>query len=335
MNLVRIKVYAPDYLKLINPQMRAFIKKSQTQFPSNKTNRTIKDQRAAYQELCLGFNYGRPAGVVSSDGIIQHVPVRRYFFDGTLSDLKTKHSLNPPQKRLLIFFHGGGFVLGNLDSHDDICAEICAGTGYELVSVAYRLAPEHPHPAMFEDALLATRFLIKNSDFPVILCGDSAGGNLAAAVAHALRSETESIIGQLLIYPSLGPHTGKGSYKIHALAPMLTSDDIKFYLESRSGRQIENMPQDKTIFPLLDDDFFNLPPTVVITANCDPLLDDGKNYASLVKAAGGRALWVNEEGLVHGFLRARREVEGASSSFKRIIRLLLMLGKKEWNMKKK
>ena len=328
-------MYAPDYLKLINPQMLAFIEKSQTKFPSNKTNRTIKDQRAAYQELCLVFNYGRPAGVVSSDGIIQNVPVRRYLFDGTLSDLKTKHSLNPPQKRLIIFFHGGGFVLGSLDSHDDICAEICAGTGYELVSVAYRLAPEHPHPAMFEDAFLATRFLIKNSDFPVILCGDSAGGNLAAAVAHALRSETESIIGQLLIYPTLGPNTGKESYERHALAPMLTSKDIGFYLESRCGRQTEDIPKDKTLFPLLDDDFSNLPPTVIITADCDPLSDDGKNYTNLFKAAGGRALWINEEGLVHGFLRARREVEGASSSFKRMIKLLLMLGKKGWILEKR
>ena len=93
--------------------------------------------------------------------------------------------------------------------------------------------------------------------------------------------------------------------------------------------------KDKTLFPLLDDDFSNLPPTVIITADCDSLSDDGKNYTNLVKAAGGRALWINEEGLVHGFLRARRVVECASSSFKRMINLLLMLGKKEWTMIKK
>ena len=315
--------------------MRAFIEKCQAQFPSNATDQTIEEQRATYHKLCLDLNYGRPAGVVSNDCMIQHIPVRNYLFEGALSDSKNKSSTSPPQKRLIIYFHGGGFVLGDLDSHDDICAEICKGTGYELVSVAYRLAPEHPHPAMFEDALLATRCLVKNNDFPVILCGDSAGGNLAAAVAHALRSETESIIGQLLIYPSLGPNTGRGSYKRHALAPMLTSSDIKFYLESRCGRQIKNMPQDKTVFPLLEDDFSNLPPTVIITADCDPLSDDGENYTSLVKAAGGRALWINEEGLVHGFLRARREVEEASSSFKRMINLLLMLGSKEWILEKR
>ncbi len=116
---------------------------------------------------------------------------------------------------------------------------------------------------------------------------------------------------------------------------MRASKDIEFYLESRCGRQTEDIPKDKTLFPLLDDDFSNLPPTVIITADCDPLSDDGKNYTNLVKAAGGRALWINEEGLVHGFLRARREVECASSSFKRMINLLLMLGKKEWTMIKK
>ena len=325
---------APDYKQLISPQMRAFIEKSHAQFPSNATDQTIEEQRAAYQKLCLDFNYGRPVGVVSNDVMIQHIPVRRYFFDGAISDSPKKNSTSQPQKRLVIYFHGGGFVLGDLDSHDDICAEICAGTGFELVSVAYRLAPEHPHPAMFEDALLTTWVLLKNNDFPVILCGDSAGGNLAAAVAHALRHETESIIGQLLIYPSLGPNTGRGSYKRHALAPMLTSNDVKFYLESRCGRKIENIPQDKTIFPLLDDDFSNLPPTVIITADCDPLRDDGKNYTNSVKAAGGRALWINEEGLVHGFLRARKQVERASSSFTRMINILVMLGKKEWVLEK-
>ena len=325
---------APDYKQLVNPQMRAFIEKCQAQFPNNATDQTIKEQRAAYQKLCLDLSSKRPAGIVSNDDMIQHIPVRRYFFDRALSESKNKNSRSPTEKRLVIYFHGGGFVLGDLDSHDDICAEICGGTGYEVVSVAYRLAPEHPHPAMLEDALLTTRFLLKNNDFSVILCGDSAGGNLAAAVSHALRSETKSIIGQLLVYPSLGPNTGRGSYKRHALAPMLTSNDVKYYLESRCGRKIEDIPQDKTMFPLLDDDFSNLPPTVIITADCDPLLDDGKNYTNSIKSTGGRALWINEEGLVHGFLRARREVESASSSFTRMVNILVMLGKKEWVLEK-
>ena len=106
---------APDYLKLINPQMLAFIEKSQAQYPSNATDQTIEEQRATYQKLCLDFNYGRPVGVVSKDVMIQHIPVRRYFFDTAISDSQNKNSASPTEKRLIIYFHGGGFVLGNLD----------------------------------------------------------------------------------------------------------------------------------------------------------------------------------------------------------------------------
>jgi len=318
----------PDYQKLIGSQMRAFIEKSQAYYPSNTIDQTINEQRSRYKKLCLAFNYGRPAGIKCHDELIRHIPVRRYVFNGVISKPQQRMSNDRPDKRLIVYFHGGGFVFGGLDSHDDICAEICAGTGYELVSVDYRLAPEHIHPAMFFDALRVTQFFIENTDLPLILCGDSAGGNLAAAVVHSLRLETERIIGQLLIYPILGPNTGRGSYEKHAMAPLLTSSDVKFYLESRCGQPVGSLLDDKTLFPLLDNDFCGLPPTVIVTADCDPLSDNGKDYQDSIRSAGGRALWINEEGLVHGFLRARREVKRASSSFMRMIGLLLMLGKK-------
>ena len=320
----------PDYQKLIGSQMQAFIEKSQAYYPSNSTDQTIHDQRIIYEKLCLAFNYGRPAGVKSHDEPIQHIPVRHYLFDEAGAESSAKVNLDQTEQRLIVYFHGGGFVLGGLESHDDICSEICAKTGYGLVSVGYRLAPEHPHPAMFNDALQATRFLIENTDVPLILCGDSSGGNLAAAVAHSLRYETERIIGQLLIYPSLRPTTGRGSYKRHAMAPMLTTSDVKFFIRSRCGQSTGYLPDDKTLFPLLDNNFCNLPPTVIMTADCDPLRDDGRDYRAQITAAGGKVLWVNEEGLVHGFLRARKEVQCASLAFVRMIDLILMLGKNNW-----
>ena len=93
---------APDYLKLINPQMLAFIEKSQAQYPSNATDQTIEEQRATYQKLCLDFNYGRPVGVVSKDVMIQHIPVRRYFFDTAISCLQNENSASTTEKRLII-----------------------------------------------------------------------------------------------------------------------------------------------------------------------------------------------------------------------------------------
>ncbi|TIR81944.1 MAG: alpha/beta hydrolase, partial [Mesorhizobium sp.] len=106
---------------------------------------------------------------------------------------------------------------------------------YEVVSVDYRLAPEHLHPAAFDDVLSAFEWAAKTYDCPVLLCGDSAGGNLCAAVAHATRGHIKKPAGQVLIYPSLGGDRSRGSYVAHADAPMLTLRDIEFYLNIRTG----------------------------------------------------------------------------------------------------
>ncbi|MCV6592057.1 MAG: alpha/beta hydrolase, partial [Silicimonas sp.] len=174
----------------------------------------------------------------------------------------------------VLFLHGGGFVVGGLDSHDDVCAEICATTGFRVVAVDYRLAPEHKFPAAFVDAWTVARWLIEtHPDAPVTLVGDSAGGNLAAAVAHHARGRLEGVIGQVLIYPGLGGPRDSASYVTHAEAPMLTAKDIDFYrsILFDGGEPVG----DPTYAPLQDSDFTGLPPTVIITAECDPLSDDG------------------------------------------------------------
>ncbi|TGS90101.1 steryl acetyl hydrolase, partial [bacterium M00.F.Ca.ET.177.01.1.1] len=128
---------------------------------------------------------------------------------------------------VVIYYHGGGFVLGNLDSHDDICAEICTGTGFEVVAADYRLAPEHLHPASFDDALAVFEWVAATSAVPIVLCGESAGGNLAAAVAQATRLHARHAVGQMLIYPGLGGDETGRSYVELAEAPLLTVSDIE------------------------------------------------------------------------------------------------------------
>jgi len=192
-------------------------------------------------------------------------------------------------------------------THDSICAEFCARTGCSLTAVDYRLAPEFIHPVAYDDCLVAFNRITAEQTIPIILVGDSAGGTLAAAVAHTVRGEAQNLVGQLLIYPALGGDKSKGSYQEHANAPMLTLADIEFYGEIRgSGRDLSN---DATATPLADRDFSNLPPTVIVTAECDPLADDGGAYRDVIQKAGGKALWFNETGLVHGYLRARFTVE--------------------------
>ncbi|MER8657097.1 alpha/beta hydrolase [Mesorhizobium sp. M0847] len=306
-----------DYKTLIDAETWAFIEKTNSYYPPDTINYTIAQQRAIYDRMCREFFAGYPDGVTAETIIAAHdIPIRIY------------RSATPGHAAMVLYIHGGGFILGGLDSHDDVCAELCARTGFEVVSIDYRLAPEHLHPAAFDDALHAFEWAASNYDCPILLCGDSAGGNLCAALAHATRSHAKKSIGQVLIYPGLGGDRSQGSYLTHAEAPMLTARDLDFYRDIRTGGL--NGTGDITLYPLADADFIGLPPTVLITAQCDPLSSDGEAYRDRVLAAGGHAAWFEEPGLVHGYLRARHTVGRARASFNRIVEAVSVLGKGDW-----
>jgi acetyl esterase len=303
-----------DYKALIDAQTCAFIEKTATFYPAETVSFGIEDQRRVYNDMCAGFHAGRPEGVATEDLAYAGVPCRHYSTGGGAA--------------AVMYYHGGGFVVGGLDSHDDVCAEICARTGYDVVSVNYRLAPEHKHPAAYEDALAATLAVWEVLGLPLVLAGDSAGGNLAAAVAHNTRGGAADVRGQVLIYPGLGGDFDKGSYIAHAQAPMLTRDEIVFYKDVRLAG--EEPTGDSRYAPLQDSDFSGLPPTVINTAACDPLSDDGGDYLAALEAAGVPAHWVNEPGLVHGHLRARHMVDRSARSFDRIVEAVSVLGRGDW-----
>ena len=149
------------------------------------------------------------------------------------------------------------------------------------------------------------------SELPIVLVGDSAGGNLCATVCHAMRGQKHEPIGQIAVYPGYGDDSSKGSYLEHANAPMLTVADIQFYAGVRTGGK--KVTGDPTLSPLQDIDFSGLPPTAVFSAECDPLCDDGRDYCDAIVAAGGRAKWFRETGLVHGYLRARHTVNAPAT----------------------
>jgi len=130
-----------DYERLIDEETWAFIRRTNESYPDDAVGRSIEDQRRVYDAMCAEFRQPRPKGVNAEDMLADDVPVR-VFTAGTPT-------------RTVVYFHGGGFVVGGLDSHDDICAEICAQTGYRIISVDYRLCPEHAHHAQFEDSWTA------------------------------------------------------------------------------------------------------------------------------------------------------------------------------------
>ncbi|MBZ9909895.1 alpha/beta hydrolase [Mesorhizobium sp. BR115XR7A] len=304
----------------LDPALWAYIDSVNAWYPPEIAGLPIDKQRAVYARMCRAFHQGRPPGVKATDSLVaasnHDIPVRRYRLAGATP------------RATVLYFHGGGFILGGLESHDDICAEICAGTGFDIVSVDYRLAPEHLHPAAFDDALAAFEWAAATSEPPLVLCGESAGGNLAAAVAQATRRHPRAAIGQVLIYPDLGGNEAIGSYVEHADAPLLSTSDVAFYRDVRSARK--QSPGDPTFAPLRGRDFSGLPPTVIITAECDPLSSDGEVYRDHILEAGGKAWWHEEPRLVHSFLRARTAVPAAAEAFARIIAAVAALGRGEW-----
>ena len=311
------RMTAPDYATLIDAETWDFIRRTDSYYPPETATFSVDRQRDIYDTMCRAFFQGYPAGVTATDRSFGGVPCRLY----------------PGAGGTVVYFHGGGFVVGGLHSHDDVCAEIRSVTGLTVVSVDYRLCPEHPHPAAYDDSVAATKAVYAEFGGPLVLAGDSAGGNLAAAVAASVgRNGGCGVVGQVLIYPGLGGDMNAGSYMTHAKAPMLSRDDVIYYMGVRFGLAPGDTtrPDDVTATPLLDRDFSGLPPTLAIAAECDPLSDDCAAYAGRIAAAGGKARAVMEPGLVHGYLRARTTVGRAQESFDRITGAIAAMARGEW-----
>jgi acetyl esterase len=218
----------------------------------------------------------------------------------------------------LVYFHGGGWVIGDLDTHDVLCRELANGSGCAVVSVHYRLAPEHRFPAAVDDALAATRWVRANAASLAIdatrlaVGGDSAGGNLAAVVAIAERDAGAKLAFQLLIYPATDQRAGHPSHSANAQGYLLTSDSIRYYHDHYLGDRGHDT--DWRASPLLARDLSGLPPALVITAGFDPLRDEAMDYAVRLTAAGSRCAYVCYERQIHGFVTMGRLLDEARSA---------------------
>ncbi len=209
---------------------------------------------------------------------------------------------------LLAFFHGSGFVLCSLDTHDGMCRNLCAGARCVVVSVDYRLAPEHKYPAGLDDCVAATRWIAEHAaelegDVErLAVCGDSAGGNLAAAAALRIRDEGgPRLAGQLLIYPVTDYYApGTPSYVENAEGYGLTRDTMIWFWNHYLSEP--SQAAEPYVSPLRARDLSRLPSALVVTAEYDPLRDEGEYYAEKLRAAGTPAIAARWDGMNHGFL---------------------------------
>jgi len=260
---------------------------------------TPLELRALYAEQSqLPFPAEPVADVVDREipGPAGPVPVRIYTPEGE------------EPRPAVVFFHGGGWVIGNLDTHDGTARKLANAAGAVVVSVDYRLAPEHPYPAAAEDCYAATCWTAEHgaaelgmAPGQLAVAGDSAGGNLAAVVSLMARDRGGPAPGfQLLVYPVTDPDFERPSYRENAEGYLLTRDVMEWFWDQYVPDAARR--HDPYAAPLRAPDLSGLPPALVVTAEYDPLRDEGEAYARRLEEAGVRVRCRRYPGMIHGFL---------------------------------
>ena len=220
---------------------------------------------------------------------------------------------------LLVYFHGGGWTMGDLDTHDTLCRELANRAGCAVLAVDYRMGPEHRFPAAVDDCLAATRWAHAQAAAlgldatRIAVGGDSAGGNLAAVVTIAARDAGDlPLVYQLLIYPATDMRATAPSHTSNGQGYLLTADTVRYFHDHYIDDRVHDL--DWRASPLLHTDLTKLPPALVLTAGFDPLRDEGAAYACALAAAGNRAAYVCFERQIHGFITMGRVLDEANTA---------------------
>lgn len=254
---------------------------------------TVADRRAGYVALSAIAGEG-PAISQVSDSLIGGVPVRTY--------------RNPGDVGVFVFVHGGGYTIGDVDTHDPVCRQLCAESGATVVSVDYRLAPEHPFPAGIDDAWAVLQAIdVDRQSYGaspdgaparIVVGGDSAGGNFSAVLALLARDAGLDLAAQLLVYPAVDAEDDSPSMTENGTGYILTAATMQWF-----GEQYNADPADFRASPRRAASHEGVAAALVITAQYDPLRDQGSKYADRLRAAGVDVTYTNYEGMVHAFFQ--------------------------------
>ncbi len=297
--------------------MKAFSEALSAATPSDSYTWPLDQQRREWDALCKQFRAARPPNIEVQDIIANGVPCRVFKPKGYKS------------RAGVIYGHGGGWVLGSPETHDDMCAEMAAGADCVVVLMDYRLAPEHPFPAQLEDSIKVWRWMIGQGHTfgidrtRIIAAGDSAGGQMSVALAMTLREMgLPQVNGMVLIYPALGTDMNTDSYDRNAHSPSLSRDEMTFYWESFLGQPGSPAWRDPKAVPNLALDLTGMPPAYITVAGHDPLHDDGVVFCEKLKRANVACELREEPALAHSYMRARHHSAVAMEGFKAIVAAL-------------
>jgi acetyl esterase len=298
----------------LDPGMAQFCKVLGDATPPGSELWPLQQQRDAWNALCRSFRAPRPDSITVADINANGVPCRIF-----TPKTQGRHAG-------VIYGHGGGWVLGGPDTHDDMCAEMAAGANCTVVLTDYRLAPEHPHPAQLEDSLKVWRWMREQKAIDpnrIIAAGDSAGGQMSVSLALTLRDlGLPQVKATLLIYPVLGANIETPSYIRNANAPGLTRAEMMFYLTAFLGPEGSPAWSDEKALPLLAQTVEGLPPAFITVAGHDPLHDDGVMFHERLLRAGIPSQLRTEPALTHSYMRARHHSPVAMKAFEAIVTAL-------------
>jgi len=300
-----------------NPDVLDFIALTASFYPTADASKGWPPHafRDHYNAMCAALHPGRPQDVDVSDLVIPSTRV-----SGLGIPIRVYEPTTPGTKlpAALLYVHGGGWVLGDLESHDDVCSALAKALPATVIAVDYRLAPEHLCPAALDDVADAAKW-VADRDGPFVIAGDSAGGHLSAG--YCWRADTLGLpkpIAQALVYPALRRPQTDGSYAENAQAPALTAVDCTDYFGAYLGGPIEEQYVDTphlALFPGEVADVSIYPPTICTAAGFDPLRDDAHAFAARLRSAGVACTLRDDPELIHGHLRARHSVGPAREHF--------------------
>ncbi len=297
----------------LDPQVKVILDQMAEAGGPKISEMSPEEARVVFNEMSTAFdNSDVPVGGVENrtiPGPGGEIPVRLY----------TPVASGGGPLAALVYYHGGGWVIGDLDSHDNTCRALSQTSGCKVIAVDYRLAPEHKFPAAADDAYAALTWVEKNAmeigvdPNRIAVGGDSAGGNLAAAVCLMAKDKAgPQVAFQLLIYPVAQIGIDSNSRRELATGYFLETETMVWFED-----QYLADPKDADnpyASPLKASDLSGLPPAYVITAGFDPLKDEGKAYADNLRTAGVDVQYVNYDGMIHGFVALTGAVEKAASA---------------------
>ncbi len=311
---IEIRDFMADQTHYTRPEVRGFLDTLNAMGGPPITDMSLEEARAGYRALhAMADRPARELAVikdVTCPGPAGDIPLRIY-------DTKERREPGP----VVMFYHGGGFVIGDLESHHNLCTELAAEFDLPVVAVDYRLAPEHPYPAAVDDSEAATRWIasspkeLGSNCTGLITLGDSAGGNLAIVIPQALAAQPAAVpvLVQVPIYPLASDVTGKQSLLDFDDGYILNADTVAFFDTSYSGDKT-----DSRTFPILGE-IENSPPTVLVTASLDPIRDSGREYAAKLIELGVDTTFLEMKGITHSFLNLRQALPSAQVDTMHII----------------